>query len=140
MLARYGNANSRLSGLILNPLQTRCRRLAIRKASLHWATYEASSIQSSFSRIASMRGFVMTTSSSSSSDGSDWVSVVLIRSTMGLEKQGKEGEEVGDRRRGRKPRFLLGLQRVVVQQAPSQFPLSKSELPVEYLLKVLPWN
>lgn len=49
--------------------------------------YEASSIQSSFSRMASMWGLVMTTSSSSNSDGSDWVSMAPIRSTMGL--QGK---------------------------------------------------
>lgn len=52
-------------------------------------THEASSTQSSFSRMASMWGLVMTTSSSSSSEGSDGVSVVPIRSTMGLsETQG----------------------------------------------------
>lgn len=47
-------------------------------------TYEASSIQSSFSKMASMWGLVMTTSSSSSSEGSLWVSMAPIRSTVGL--------------------------------------------------------
>lgn len=46
--------------------------------------YEASSIHSSFSRMASMCGFVITTSSSSNSDGSLWVSIAPIRSTVGL--------------------------------------------------------
>lgn len=46
--------------------------------------YEASSIHSSFSRMASMCGLVMTTSSSSNSDGSLWVSIAPIRSTVGL--------------------------------------------------------
>ena len=49
------------------------------------SAYEASSIQSSFSRMASMWGLVMTTSSSSSSEGSDCVSMAPMRSTMGLE-------------------------------------------------------
>lgn len=49
------------------------------------APYEASSIQSSFSRMASMWGLVMTTSSSSNSEGSDWVSIAPMRSTIGLE-------------------------------------------------------
>lgn len=47
-------------------------------------TYEASSIQSSFSKMASMWGLVMTTSFSSSSDCSLWVSMAPIRSNVGL--------------------------------------------------------
>ncbi|TNN85864.1 hypothetical protein EYF80_003708 [Liparis tanakae] len=49
-------------------------------------TYEASSIQSSFSRMASMCGLVMTTSSSSSSDCSLWVSMAPIRSSVGVQQ------------------------------------------------------
>lgn len=58
--------------------------------------YEASSIQSSFSRMASMWGLLMTTSSSSSSDGSDWVSMAPMRSTMGLEGRGQGSRVVMD--------------------------------------------
>lgn len=54
--------------------------------------YEASSIHSSFSRMASMCGLVMTTSSSSNSDGSLWVSIAPIRSTVGL--RGEMSREV----------------------------------------------
>lgn len=62
-----------------------CHPQGLQKSKPSLRPYEASSIQSSFSRMASMWGLVMTTSSSSNSEGSDWVSMAPMRSTMGLE-------------------------------------------------------
>lgn len=68
----------------------RCHPRGLQESNPSPRPYEASSIQSSFSRMASMWGLVMTTSSSSNSEGSDWVSMAPMRSTMGLEGRARE--------------------------------------------------